>query len=118
MLTHIHPKLPMRNKAATKAFYIKQLGFTELGDADFPEYLMIAKDYIEIHFFLFETLDPKENYGQIYIRTNDVDALYHSIKSSGVAIHPNGDLKIKPWMQKEFSILDPDNNLITFGANV
>ncbi len=108
----------MRNKAVTKAFYIEQLGFTELGNVDFPEYLMIAKDTIQIHFFLFETIDPKENYGQIYVRTNDIQQLYNSLKSSGVVIHPNGDLQIKPWMQKEFSILDPDNNLITFGQSV
>jgi len=33
-------------------------------------------------------------------------------------IHPNGKLGIKPWGQKEFSILDPDNNLLTFGQNI
>jgi hypothetical protein len=32
--------------------------------------------------------------------------------------HPNGHLAIKPWGQKEFSILDPDNNLLTFGQNI
>jgi hypothetical protein len=26
-----------------------------------------------------------------------------------------GHLQIKPWRQKEFSLLDPDNNLLTFG---
>jgi hypothetical protein len=35
--------------------------------------------------------------------------------NSGVPIHPNGKLELKPWMQKEFSILDPDHNLLTFG---
>jgi hypothetical protein len=32
-------------------------------------------------------------------------------------IHPNGKLQTKPWGQKEFSILDPDNNLLTFGQS-
>jgi hypothetical protein len=31
------------------------------------------------------------------------------------SIHPAGHLQTKPWGQKEFSILDPDNNLLTFG---
>ena len=34
-----------------------------------------------------------------------------------VEIHPSGHLAAKPWGQKEFSLLDPDNNLLTFGEN-
>ena len=76
MLTHISPKLPMRNKAATRDFYLNKLGFKESGTADYEGYLMIQKDSIEIHFFEFKTLEPKDNYGQVYIRTNDIDYLY------------------------------------------
>jgi hypothetical protein len=66
MLTNIHPKLPMRNKGLTRAYYINQLGFHELGDADYEGYLMLEKDHIQIHFFEFESLNPLENYGQVY----------------------------------------------------
>lgn len=112
MLTHIHPKLPMRNKAATKAFYITQLGFSEL--ADYGDYLLVQKDNIEIHFFEYKALDPQTNYGQVYIRTNDIDHLYQAVQDNQVSIHPNGTLQTKPWGQTEFSLLDPDNNLLTF----
>jgi hypothetical protein len=118
MLTHINPKLPMRNKATTRDFYLNQLGFTEFGSADFADYLMVQKDAIEIHFFAFKELDPKENYGQVYIRTDAIDALYQSFLDRKVKIHPAAPLQIKPWGQKEFSVLDPDNNLLTFGQNV
>lgn len=118
MLTHIHPKLPMRDKAATKAYYISKLGFRDIGAADFPEYLMVRKDEIEIHFFEFKELNPKENYGQVYIRTNDIEKVFKEMVSAGIAIHPAGHLQIKPWGQKEFSLLDPDNNLLTFGQSV
>ncbi|MFA6058247.1 MAG: VOC family protein [Taibaiella sp.] len=118
MLTAINPKLPMRSKAATKDFYLNQLGFQELGSADYDEYLMVAKDNIEIHFFEFKTLDPKENYGQVYIRTNDIDKLYQEMLDKKLSIHPAGPLQVKPWGQKEFSMLDPDNNLLTFGQRV
>lgn len=33
-------------------------------------------------------------------------------------IHPNGPLQTKPWGQREFALLDPDNNLITFGQGI
>jgi catechol 2,3-dioxygenase-like lactoylglutathione lyase family enzyme len=118
MLTNIHPKLPMRDKAATRAFYIDQLGFAAAGSADYDGYLMLKKDGIEIHFFEFKTLDPAENYGQVYIRTDNIDELYHTLLENKTPIHPNGALEIKPWGQKEFALLDPDNNLLTFGQSL
>lgn len=117
MLTAIHPKLPMRDKAVTQDYYINKLGFSRVDDQDFDGYLMLQKDTIEIHFFEFSTLDPKENYGQVYIRTNDIDAVYQTLLDNKVAIHPNGHLATKPWGQREFSLLDPDHNLLTFGAS-
>jgi hypothetical protein len=118
MLTAINPKLPMRNKTATRDYYINTLGFQEFGSADFPGYLMIQKDAIQIHFFEFKDLDPKENYGQVYIRTDDIEKIYQSLIDNQVTIHPAGHLQTKPWGQKEFSLLDPDNNLLTFGQSV
>jgi hypothetical protein len=118
MLKDINPKLPMRNKAITKAFYLDKLGFQEFGRADFEGYLMVQKDNIQIHFFEFKTLDPNENYGQVYIRTDDIDTLYQTFVNNKTSIHPAGYLKIKPWSQKEFSLLDPDNNLLTFGQAI
>ena len=44
MLKEIHPKLPMRDKNATKDFYINKLGFQQFGTADYDGYLMIQKD--------------------------------------------------------------------------
>ena len=115
MLTEINPKLPMRDKADTREFYLKKLGFVEFGSADFEGYLMVQKDKVQIHFFEFSELDPNENYGQVYIRTDDIEGLYRSLMVRNVKIHPNGHLQVKPWGQKEFSVLDPDNNLLTFG---
>ncbi|HXS58468.1 MAG TPA: VOC family protein [Hanamia sp.] len=118
MLTQIHPKLPMRDKNATKDFYLNKLGFKEYGKADYDGYLMIEKDNIQIHFFEFKDLDPNENYGQVYIRTNDIGQLYQSLLDNKIRIHPNGPLQLKPWGQKEFSLLDPDKNLLTFGESL
>lgn len=118
MLTDIHPKLPMRNKTSTRDFYIKKLEFQEFGSADFDGYLMLKKDSIEIHFFEFKELDPNENYGQVYIRTDDIEKFYQSLLNKKISIHPNGHLEIKSWGQREFSILDPDNNLLTFGQSL
>jgi catechol 2,3-dioxygenase-like lactoylglutathione lyase family enzyme len=118
MLTDIHPKLPMRDKNITKDFYIKKLGFHEFGNADYDFYLMIQKDQVQLHFFEFKELIPTENYGQVYLRTDTIEELYQEFLNNEVAIHPNGSLETKHWGQKEFSILDPDNNLLTFGQSI
>lgn len=118
MLTAIHPKLPMREKSATRDYYIHKLGFQQFGNADYDDYLMLEKDDIQIHFFEFKGLDPKQNYGQVYIRSNDIESFYNSLVERGIRIHPNGPLSKKPWGQKEFSLLDPDNNLLTFGQSL
>ena len=96
MLTEINPKLPMRNKAATEQYYTEKLGFQNVGAADYDGYLMLEKDNIQIHFFEFKTLDPKENYGQVYIRTDAIDALYQYILDKNLDIHPAGHLHLKP----------------------
>lgn len=115
MMTNIIPKLPMRNKTITSNYYISKLGFKNIGIQDFEHYLIVEKDNLQIHFFEFKTLDPKENYGQIYIRTDNVDELHQTLLNNNVDIHPHGNLENKPWQQREFSLLDPDNNLLTFG---
>ena len=108
----------MRNREKTISYYIDSLEFKKVGELDYPDYLMIEKNGIEIHFFLFKALKPKENYGQVYIRTNEIDSLYQSFLNTNVPIHPNGKLEAKPWGQKEFALLDPDHNLLTFGESV
>lgn len=118
MLTAINPKLPMRDKTITRDYYVNMLGFTDAGSADYDDYLIVQKDNVQIHFFGFPALDPKENYGQVYIRSNDISALYQSMLDNHVEIHPAGHLQTKPWGQQEFSLLDPDNNLLTFGQAV
>lgn len=116
MLKEISPKLPMRNKQITKAFYVNQLGFEVWGNADFDGYLMIKKDSIQLHFFSHLDLNPHENYGQVYIRTDDIDAFYQLLLDNNVKIQ--GKIENKPWGQREFSLIDPDHNLLTFGQEL
>lgn len=117
-LTHIHPKLPMRHKTTTLAFYTQILGFRNLASGNYPDYLILGKDQIELHFFAYPDLIPEQNDGQVYIRVQDIEALYKHWTAQNVPIHPNGALAVKPWGVKEFSVLDPDMNLLTFGEEV
>ncbi len=116
MLTATIPKLPMRSKAVTRNYYTEQIGFAVVGEYD--HYLIIERDGLQLHFFLSTDLDPMTNDGQVYIRTDNVDELHSTFIVRGVAIHPNGGLRTRPWGQREFALLDPDHNLLTFGQTV
>jgi catechol 2,3-dioxygenase-like lactoylglutathione lyase family enzyme len=118
MLESAHPKLPMRNRDVTLEFYEKFLGFKDVSEHLYPNYLILKRNDVELHFFLFENLNKHENYGQVYIRVYDINTLYHELVKNQVSIHPNGKLELKPWKQLEFSVLDPDHNLLTFGEGL
>ena len=78
----------------------------------------MEREKVELHFFEFVSLDPKENYGQVYIRVSDIDQLHRSFREAGVPLLPKEQPENKPWGQREFSLLDPDHNLLTFGQEV
>ncbi|MEY3646897.1 MAG: hypothetical protein RL127_1605 [Bacteroidota bacterium] len=63
MFLDVIPKLPMRNKATTKSYYLDLLGFEVVGD--YENYLLVKREGIEIHFFEFVGLNPYENDGQV-----------------------------------------------------
>ncbi|MBB5332557.1 VOC family protein [Chryseobacterium koreense] len=57
---------------------MSKLGFADIGNSDYPEYLILKKDNAEVHFFLFKNLVPTENYGQLYFWTGQgTDAPTH-----------------------------------------
>jgi catechol 2,3-dioxygenase-like lactoylglutathione lyase family enzyme len=116
MLTAICPKLPMRDREKTLTFYTRYLQFEECGLERFEHYLMLKKDAIELHFFLHQELDVSQNDGQVYIRVQGIDEVYRQLLEVGTPIHPNGTLGHRPWGMKEFALLDPDHNLLTFGG--
>ncbi|HPW98096.1 MAG TPA: VOC family protein [Flavobacterium sp.] len=114
MITTVIPKLPFINKQKTLEFYINQMGFDLL--SDYGDYLLMRKDKVEIHFFSFESLDPKKSDFMIYLRIDaEIEKFYQELQDSEVEIHPNGTLETKPWNQKEFAIIDPNGTLLTFG---
>lgn len=115
MLKSIIPKLPSINLEETKRYY-SQLGFTPL--YEFKDYLIMRRDSVEIHFFLHENINKASNYAMCYIRVEAIEELYDEIVKSKMSLDATDQLEIKPWNQKEFSVVDNSGNLITFGEPV
>lgn len=108
----------MRNKAVTRQFYTEHLSFRDISAADYAGYLILERDGFELHFLEHLQLDPLRNDGQVYLRVEEIEQLYEAAQQQGCPIHPNGVLSKKPWGQMEFSVLDPDHNLLTFGEAI
>lgn len=42
----------------------------------------------------------KDNYGQVYIRKDDINKLYQTLLDNKITIHPNGHLAKKSFLSK------------------
>ena len=110
------PKLPSKDLLATKSFYIDILNFHQVG-SDYPDYLMLHRDGIELHFFLDSELEVDRNDGMCYIRISNIEELYNTLTKYSDTICL-GKLEAKPWGQKEFSMVDNNQNQLTFGEEI
>ncbi|TDX87007.1 bleomycin resistance protein [Epilithonimonas xixisoli] len=116
MISQIIPKLPFINKEKTIDYY-QNLGFGFV--ADYGDYLIATYNDSEIHFFEFGSLIPEKSDFMIYLRiSNNIDRFYQQTQDKGISIHPNGNLETKPWGTREFSVIDPNGTLLTFGEKI
>lgn len=122
------PNLPARDFDATAAMYAR-IGFGQT--ARYPDYLILERDDVELHFALTPDLDPGSTAGVAYIRVVDVDALYDEVVGAGFEVLTDPVLRErwdrggpleritaledKPWGLREFALLDVDNNLLRIG---
>lgn len=114
MLSSATPILPARTLHKTLDFY-KKLGFHLVGRTG-DEYAIIRRDDSEIHFCAHADLDPKLNRSGCYLLVHDVDALAVELSSLKVQLlHGPED---KPWRMRELKLVDPDGNILRFGARL
>ena len=103
------PKLASLDIERSLVFF-ERLGFKRTGA--YSDYGMIERDGVQIHFWLCQ--DPRiPSETACRVAVEGIEQLFEAFSEMGV-IHPNGRLEAKPWGVSEFSVLDPDGNLITF----
>ena len=103
------PKLASLDIERSLDFY-EGLGFRRGGA--WPDYGIVERDGVQLHVWLCaDPRIPSETACRIVV--TGIDDLHAQYAARGV-IHPNGALADKPWGVREFSILDPDGNLVTF----
>ena len=96
------------------AFFCEKLGFTKL----FLEqgvYDVVGRGEVSIHFWACSDKRIAEQTG-CRVRVEGIDRLYDDCLALGI-VHPNEPLESKPWGSREFAILDPDGNCVTFNEH-
>jgi catechol 2,3-dioxygenase-like lactoylglutathione lyase family enzyme len=105
------PVLPSLDIARTVGFYCRVLGFTEVHAAP-GEYAIVEHGPVELHFWYTEATELPKASG-CRVQVSGIDALYADCHAAGI-VHPNAPLVAKSWGTREFAILDPDGNCLTF----
>lgn len=120
------PALPVKDTNLSTAFYRENLGFTLTYRED--GFAILQCNGVEIHLWVADDEEWRSREGSpavvsgaesfiagtasCRVGVEGVDKLYGRIQPD--IVHPNARLGDTAWGTREFSVLDPDNNLITF----
>ncbi len=116
MITAIIPRLPARDLGETEKFYKEHLGFDTVTKHD--DYLVLSRNGMELHFYQNRVMNVQKNNTMLYVRVNEhIQALHDKAVTDTLPFSVLGKLEEKPWGQIEFSMLDPNHNLLTFGQH-
>lgn len=96
------PVLPSRDLSRSAEFYAR-LGYKVV--SSFPGYLILFREEVELHLAQME-IEPGRNPSGMYLRVFNVDQMARVFDVAA---------EDKPWGQREFSVADPDENLIRVG---
>ncbi len=127
-LLHATPAMPVSDMGRSIAFYRDKLGLT-LGYHD-DKFAKFLRDSVEVHLWAatderWETRGGSESpvvsgaesfiagTASCRIEVEGVDELYRVFQPFGI-LHGNAELTDQPWGSREFDVVDPDNNLLTF----
>ena len=92
-------------------FFASKLGFGKVHVVQ-GEYGIVSNGPVEIHFWACADQRISEATG-CRVQVQAIEALHAQCEKQAI-VHPNAPFARKPWGTKEFAILDPDGNLVTF----
>ena len=111
------PALAVSDVPRVVAFFADVLGFDGvLAQAD---YGIARRDAVEVHFWAATGPEGSGAESRLAgttscrVQVDGIAALYEHYKARQV-VHPDGGLREQPWGTREFTILDPDRNAVTF----
>jgi uncharacterized glyoxalase superfamily protein PhnB len=112
-LEGVVPILAVRNLQAAIEYYTVVLGFNVAWEWGDPPYLAsVFRDHVELN---LSQVDPAAEVApsRVYFQVLDVDAYYSQVTAAGAAV--DVALDERPYGMKDFRILDPSGNELSFG---
>ena len=107
-LHSIMPELPLADVPAGVAYYREVLGF----EVNYQQHDLGVMDRDEVRLLLIAKTERHTGIGSCCFYVNDVDALHAELTASGANIQ--GQPVSHPWGLREFQVLDPEGNRLTF----
>jgi hypothetical protein len=115
------PVLPSRDLAETREFYAR-IGFEAwFGGKSWPEYEIMSRGNLVVHFFACPGLDPAKTDAGCYWRVKDADRLHEALAALRLpreGIPRLTPIEDRPWGMREFSLVDPSGNLVRVGHDL
>lgn len=110
-LMDIIPTYPVENMQRSLDFYTNKLGFSIVLQSG-ATYSAVGLDMIQIGLALSKgtAKGPKSS---SYVNMNNIDIFYNALTARGVKMAR--ELKTQPSKMREFAVVDPDGNTLTFG---
>ena len=108
-LRQLLPELPVASVPAAVKHYVDVLGF----------HVNYARDYLgvmdrdDVTLLLIPRTEQQPGIGSCYAYIRDADALHAELVGRGANVR--GEPVSHPWGLRDFAVLDPDGNRLTFG---
>ena len=109
MLRKIMPELPLDDVPAGVAYYRDVLGFT----VNYAQHDIGVMDRDKVRVLLIARTDHHRGIGSCYVYVQNADELHVELVAKGANVQ--GEPVSRPWGLREFPVLDPEGNRITFG---
>jgi predicted enzyme related to lactoylglutathione lyase len=108
MMSRIMPELPCDDVPDAVKHYRDVLGF----GVNYEQEDLGVMDRDEVRLLLIARTSQHGGIGSAYFYVRDVDVLYEELVRSGADVQ--GEPVSQPWGLREFRVLDPDRNRLTF----
>jgi predicted enzyme related to lactoylglutathione lyase len=109
MLKKIMPELPLTDVPAGIAHYRDVLGFK----VNYQQHDIGVMDRDAVRLLLIAKTDRHRGIGSCYVYVENADAIHSELVAKGAGVQ--GEPMSRPWGLREFRVLDPEGNQITFG---
>ena len=109
MLQKIMPELPVNDVPGGISYYRDLLGFSVNHEG--PEIGVMDRDTVRI--LLVARSERHTGIGSCYVYVADADSLHAELTANGAEIQ--SEPVSRPWGLREFEVLDPEGNRLTFG---